>query len=134
MEDAMLAIRVALTSAAQAGLMAEPADAVLAATPRPLTPIPAAEPEEMAGARSGPADAVLELERALIALEAEPMPSLAAGSAPTPPHAEATGFTPAEPAPHSQLEADAMPPRPPPSDPLAALKAMSDEERIALFT
>ena len=133
MEDAMLAIRVALTCAAQPGFPDEPADVALAATPRPLAPISAGESEEISDARSEPADAVLELERALLALDAEQRRDVALGVAPSPPMFETTEFRPAEPAPHSQLEADAMPP-PAASDPLAALKAMSDEERIALFT
>jgi hypothetical protein len=134
MEDAMLAIRVALTCAAQPDLPAERTDVALAAAQRPPTPSSAGESEEMAGPRSEPADAVLELERALLALDAEQMQDVALRVTSSPPVLETTEFRPAEPAPHSQLEADAMPPRPASSDPLAALKAMSDEERIALFT
>jgi hypothetical protein len=47
-------------------------------------------------------------------------PAMAVAQAPSPPAAS-------RPAPRSM-------PRPPPNDPLAPLKAMSDEERIALFT
>jgi hypothetical protein len=101
-----------------------------AASADALAPTVASEP-----AASAPAnDEITELEAELFAPDTptavEPTTPPAPQPAPTPPAPAAASRAGAAPPP---LAATPMP-QPAPNDPLAALKALSDEERIALFT
>jgi hypothetical protein len=136
------------TAAAAAAHLAEPepADFLL----EPLTLFPAHEPTAPASAPQ-PADPMREIEdelfatpplpsaaAALVAPDAEPSPQQPVATSTATPSAAATPTTAATAVPGSaaataRLAARTMP-RPALNDPLAALNAMSDEERIALFT
>jgi hypothetical protein len=86
-----------------------------------------------------PSDPMAEIEEELFATA----PQATANVVP-PPFDPAATLRPSAPMPvpgaavpaadRTRLGAGTAPPQPTPSDPLAALKAMTDEERIALFT
>jgi hypothetical protein len=113
----------------QAGPPAEPAAFLLEPAPMPAAPI---EPTASAAAN----DEITELEAELFA------PATPAAEPTTPAVSAAASRADAAAPPLPQVTEAQPPVRPPatpmpqpaPNDPLAALKAMSDEERIALFT